>query len=125
MNPPARPCSNCPWNPRARGFLHPDRAEDIADTARYGTDDFLCHKSVEHDEDGEHAPGAGDDNLCAGYAIAAIRDGVPGQLLRIQQRLSLAVAYPNDPEHELALDPDEMVEHHVRAWDRRRSGRAG
>lgn len=116
-----RPCAHCPWRPDRPGFLHPERAEEIAACAADGSSDFWCHQTTEDDDDTGESYATDRSELCAGYLIAAARDGVFGQLARIQARLGMldvGALEGCDPEHELALDPDEMVEHHTLAWRR-------
>lgn len=59
-----RPCNNCPFRTDVFPYLHTMRAHDIATTQ----ETFTCHKTLEHDDDGElvRVP---DSIHCAGFLI--------------------------------------------------------
>lgn len=88
------PCVHCPFRSDIRGYLCPERAEEIAESVLSGGF-FPCHKttvSVEDDE-GESDLVAGDDSQeCAGAAIFAAKHGCSSQMSRIAERLGFQVA---------------------------------
>jgi hypothetical protein len=60
------PCQHCPFRRDVKPFLHPIRAEELAYSAtnRYNT--FDCHKTLEHDDEGDTFAGS-KSKVCAGF----------------------------------------------------------
>ena len=69
-----RPCAHCPFRRDVRPFLHPERAEQIAYSAQNPHSDFSCHKTIEHDDDGEGYE-TEQSKTCAGFLAMQINDG--------------------------------------------------
>ena len=61
-----KPCNKCPFRTDVKPFLHPDRAYEIAISAYSPYDDFHCHKTIEHDENGD-GYSTDKSKLCAGW----------------------------------------------------------
>ncbi len=48
-----KPCKHCPFRKDVKPFLHPDRAYQLAEAASNPFNSFTCHKTIDHDDDGE------------------------------------------------------------------------
>lgn len=83
------PCANCPFRSDIRPFLHRDRAAEIADSLLLFDESFPCHKTTEHDDDGEYVPGVEGEQHCAGAMILLWKLRRPNQGMRIAMRLRL------------------------------------
>lgn len=82
-----RPCDNCPFRKVGGIRLHPERAIEIANNAiRAQGATFMCHKTVTHDDDGEHAP-TDTEQYCAGALAFALNVGSLNQFMRIAMRI--------------------------------------
>lgn len=92
------PCKSCPFRSDIRPFLRRDRAAEIADSLLLFDQSFPCHKTTEHDDDGEYVPDREGEHHCAGAMILLWHLKRPNQWMRIAMRLRLF-----DPEH-LAMD---------------------
>jgi len=80
-------CSSCPF--RRTGFipLRPGRVREIASSAlKPDGATFSCHKTVEHDDDGEHVR-RDDEEHCAGFLIFAEKHDNATQMMRIAERI--------------------------------------
>lgn len=70
MNFIPKPCQHCPFRKDVTPFLHPQRAAELAESAKAWFSDFFCHKTLVHVEDDEEG---GDlrvtrkSLLCAGF----------------------------------------------------------
>ena len=61
-----KPCQHCPFRNDVKPFLHPKRAEELAYGAYRKYNTFPCHKTTQHDDEGESI-GTGSNKECAGY----------------------------------------------------------
>jgi hypothetical protein len=63
-----KPCQHCPFRRDVKPFLHPERAWEIASVAENPYSSFPCHKTTEHDEDGDESflVDRGSEKECAG-----------------------------------------------------------
>jgi hypothetical protein len=79
------PCSNCPFRTDVKPYLTKGRAKEICQglVERQGT--FSCHKTTEHDEDGDTRE-TKDSQHCAGAMILLEKMNAPNQLMRIAER---------------------------------------
>lgn len=107
------PCGNCPF--RREGFipLRPDRVEEIAEgmLSTQGSE-FACHKTTDHDEDGETCT-TKDSLHCAGALIFAEKSGNATQMMRICERIGMYDARKFVPNYDLVFDDlDEMMTAH-------------
>ena len=80
------PCKDCPFRTDVRGYLTAARAREIIDAITRQQQTFACHKTVQHDEDGEHIPRTKEQH-CAGATILLERLNLPNQMMRIAERL--------------------------------------
>jgi hypothetical protein len=74
-----KPCDKCPFRIDVTPFLHPERAYDIAVGASNPYNDFHCHKTIEHDDDG-NGYAVENSKQCAGFLTMRAREtkqGVP------------------------------------------------
>lgn len=81
------PCGHCPFRNDRDPYLTLDRAEEISDSLRMGAE-FPCHKTIEHDEDGEGIRSK-DSQFCAGALIILEKGKEPNQMMRVGERLGL------------------------------------
>lgn len=102
------PCPDCPFRTDVEPYLRPERAEEIALTD--GT--FPCHKTTEHDDDGE-AVHTGNEMFCPGFLIMREKDQSPNQMMRIGERLGLYDHTKLDMEAPVYGGPDEMIERYA------------
>jgi len=68
------PCEHCPFRVDVRPFLRPERAEDIAYSAGNPYNEFFCHKTIEHDDEGDSCV-TGKSLVCAGFLAMQINVG--------------------------------------------------
>jgi hypothetical protein len=113
-----KPCHNCPFRREGGIRLHPERAREIAHSQiRAVGGMFSCHKTVHHDDDGEHAPHE-KEQYCAGAVAFTINVGSENQLLQVSRRMRMW--HPRDIEErdEVFRSVDEMVAAQREAWGR-------
>jgi hypothetical protein len=103
------PCHNCPFRNDIDPYLRAERAREIAASLR-NSGEFTCHKTVTFgDDDDEPQPvHTGREQQCAGAAIILEKEGMPGQMMRISERLGL---YDRD-----RLDMQAPVYESLTAW---------
>jgi len=80
------PCPQCPFRTDNRFYLRPGRVRAIAAALVRG--EFPCHKTAEHDEEGDWKR-TGDEVHCAGALILLEKSGRPSQMMRIAERLGI------------------------------------
>ncbi len=80
------PCGNCPFRSDKPFYLHPERAEEIADSILNGSP-FPCHKTFEYDGPGS-ADIPGGEQHCAGALITLERTHSDPTLLLTLARLA-------------------------------------
>lgn len=110
-----RPCAHCPFRTDVVGggdYIRRDRAVEIAQSLAQGSD-FPCHKTVEHDEDGDHIPGAGRDTFCAGALIMLEKAGQPNQLMRSAERMGIYDPSRLDMSAPVVGSPHAFIAHHT------------
>lgn len=61
-----KPCKHCPYRNDVKPFLTPERGEELAYLATNPYNSFPCHKTTEHDDDGE-AYITESSKQCAGF----------------------------------------------------------
>jgi len=106
-----RPCDSCPFRADIEPFLRKDRAEEIADALRAGGM-FACHKTTEHDDDGDHVK-TSDEEWCVGALLVMSHDGgaEANQLVRIFQRVGALGDIDDLEGHEIVFKSfDEWIE---------------
>ena len=114
---PHAACPDCPFRRVGGVRLHPERAEEIAETLR---DDghFHCHKTVDYSDDEPSTVGAA---LCMGSLVAQYNEqGHLGQMGRIAGRCGLIDEKKFEEQldnPELVFDLDAFVEIHTMDWE--------
>ncbi|TQC94701.1 hypothetical protein FK216_15575 [Moraxellaceae bacterium AER2_44_116] len=112
----SKPCANCPFRtdkPEQEGWLGGERAQEIADDICNGNKTFSCHKTVEHDEDGQ-AVNRMTEIHCAGALIMLEKMGMTNEnnMLRIAQRLHLYDVSTLDMDSPIFGDESAFVDWH-------------
>lgn len=82
-----QPCRDCPFRTDRSFPLRRARKEEIADALLSGQT-FDCHKTVEHDEEGE-GYSTSKSLHCAGAAIILEKLEMPNQMMRICERIGM------------------------------------
>jgi hypothetical protein len=70
------PCKHCPFRKDVKPFLHPERAEEFVYAAHNPFNTFTCHKTLDHDEDGNHVVSQ-ESKECAGFLTMKAVFGIP------------------------------------------------
>lgn len=105
----AAPCKHCPFRRDVTPFLHPERAAEISGLAWNPYNDFPCHKTIEHDDEGDGYATA-ESLTCAGFLTMQLSESgrnAPDGF---------------EPSDNCYGDPCEMEEAYQIEWDRRRGG---
>lgn len=85
-----RPCAHCPFRSDIPGYLHPERAKEIAASVVDRGEPFPCHETLAYSDDGDVERMTGPDSQhCAGALILNEKLRRPGQLARIAGRLGM------------------------------------
>ena len=73
-----KPCKHCPFRNDVKPYLHPERAAEIAYSVQNRYNDFLCHKTIEHDEDSDDGEMLVTENskTCAGFLTLRAQEGM-------------------------------------------------
>lgn len=79
------PCKNCPFRTDIDFPLRTERVEEICDALVNQQATFACHKTTEHDEDGEYVRRDSEQH-CAGALIMLEKMEQPNQLMWIAER---------------------------------------
>lgn len=61
-----KPCQHCPYRRDVKPFLTSERAEELAYLAQNPYNTFHCHKTIEHNDDGDGYAVEG-SKICAGF----------------------------------------------------------
>lgn len=80
------PCDQCPFRNDIDPYLREGRVREIERSLDRG--EFPCHKTVEHDEDGEPIH-SGEQIHCAGALILMEKEGRSSQMMRIAERIGI------------------------------------
>ena len=94
-----KPCAHCPYRRDVTPFLRPERAEELANAACNPYSVFTCHKTLEHDDEGETYAGQ-NSQVCAGF-------------LTLQHHMNGGTSYDRDgfvPSKNCYEDSWEMIE---------------
>ncbi len=116
------PCKHCPFRSDIPGYLHPKRAESIAEAVVYGNATFPCHKTLDYDAEDEDmdAEETEHTNMCAGALILIEKENPGGhQLLRIMERFGAYDFNKMNMDAPVFDSVSEMVEHHDYAFKER------
>lgn len=68
------PCAHCPFRRDVRPFLTVERAYDLAYLAQNKYSDFLCHKTIVHDDDTGEGIGVATSLTCAGFLTLQLNE---------------------------------------------------
>jgi hypothetical protein len=104
-----RPCPHCPFR-RGMGYLHGERAEEIA-RAVAGGSTFACHQTTVPSEDDFDMVEGPNSQMCAGAMIALMRDDAPNQQMRIAARLGVLDLDALDMDAEVGTLLEFVREH--------------
>lgn len=107
-----QPCDNCPFRKGTCMRLKRGRVVEIGQVVLNGRGEFPCHKTVEHEDDGdgETVPVYDDKTQhCAGALIFALRQRQPSQMVRIAVRLGML-------DEEKLMANQDMVFASFSAW---------
>lgn len=116
-----RPCLHCPFRYDHRGYLRPDRAQEIADALLLHDQTFACHEttvSTEVEDGEEDMLVVQETEHCAGAMVFLLKQDRANQLMRIVERLGLWDAGKMDMNSPVFDTTSAMVEHHRSAWGR-------
>lgn len=80
------PCATCPFRKDISPYLTRWRVREIERSLVQA--EFACHKTTEHDDEGEHVPTSREIH-CAGALILCEKEGRPSQMMRIAEQLGL------------------------------------
>lgn len=106
-----KPCKHCPFKKDVRPFLHPKRAREIAESAYNQYAFFPCHKTLDHDEDGDTYAGA-KSKECAGHLT------MKANLLE-EAAIDYEMSEGFKPDYKgVYSDEDEMVAAYEEEWGR-------
>jgi hypothetical protein len=110
-----KPCANCPFRSDIKFWLRLDRVEEILDSITQQQQTFACHKTTQHDDDGEHVPRSKEQH-CAGALIMLERMNKPNQMMRISERLGMYDRHGLDMTAPVFGSAEEMLAHD--GWER-------
>jgi hypothetical protein len=80
------PCADCPFRTDIPAYLSKARVREIEHSLERS--EFHCHKTTEHDDDGEVAA-SGKELHCAGALILKEKLGESSQMVRIAERMGM------------------------------------
>lgn len=80
------PCACCPFRSDIAAYLTEERVREIE--ASLVSASFPCHKTTEHDDDGD-CRWTGDEIHCAGALIILEKSGRSSQMMRIAERVGM------------------------------------
>jgi hypothetical protein len=106
-----KPCAHCPFRRDVRPFLHPERAEEIAYSAQNPYAEFICHKTLGHDEEEGDTIVVETSLICAGFLAMQINEA--------------GLDEPEDwtwPDNVYA-DLYEMIDAYAEEWERAANAR--
>lgn len=80
-----RPCAQCPFRTDIKPYLRAARAQEIVDAMVEHDGAFPCHKTIEHNEEGEGVMSRSSQH-CAGALILLEKIDKPNQVMRTFER---------------------------------------
>lgn len=98
-----RPCKECPFL-KGKRYLHPERAESIANYALKENKTFVCHKTID----------ASEQQHCAGALIMSEKHGRPNAMHQIAQRLGIYRPENLDLSADVYANAEDMMKGHAR-----------
>lgn len=105
-----KPCQHCPYRKDVKPFLTEARAEELAYLPQNQYNEFHCHKTLDHDDNGGTCVGS-ESQLCAGFlTMSACYNGEdslpegfePAYGLCYEDPMDMISAY-EDPEYHEAF----------------------
>ena len=69
-----KPCQHCPYRTDVKPFLTPERGEELAYITTNKYSSFPCHKTTEHDDDG-NGYAVSTSKQCAGFLTLQAQNG--------------------------------------------------
>jgi len=102
-----KPCQHCPYLRDVRPFLTPERGEELAYLTENPYNSFHCHKTLDHDEDGETYAGSA-SLMCAGFLSMQVEWG--------------GARCPDGftPSEDVYSEPYEMADAYAEEWEKSR-----
>lgn len=82
------PCRDCPFRTDIVFYLTEGRVREICRHLIDFDGTFTCHKTTQHDEDGEYIPLATEQH-CYGAMVFLMKKEKPNQLMRIAERVGM------------------------------------
>lgn len=104
-----KPCPMCPFRTDCMPGWLSSRAESIAQEVIYEGHTFACHETT--GVKGEIPPSG--EQHCAGALILAEKMEMPGQMMRIAERLGFYDATKLDMTAPVFDDVEEFIDHHL------------
>jgi hypothetical protein len=105
-----QPCAHCPFRKDVKPFLHPERAEDIANSSQNPYNEFPCHKTTVHDEDSEDGDMMITDKSKTCYGFMA---------LQIQENGGAPENWDWNHRDKIYEDAWDMTEAYQEEWENR------
>lgn len=107
-----KPCKHCPFLRDVKPFLHPHRAAELAGLTQNKYSEFLCHKTLDHDDDSDEGEmlATRASLVCAGFLSMQIDAGA-----RCPDGFT--------PSADVYADPYEMEDAYEEEWNSRRATR--
>lgn len=106
-----RPCAKCPFREDIPGYLHPERAHEIATSE----EPFACHETTVYSEETDEMEVTSASQHCAGALILAEKREQPHQMMRIAERLGLYDHRRLDMAAPVFETETAMIVHHTRS----------
>lgn len=104
-----KPCKNCPFRNDVTPYLHPERADEIANSALNPYADFACHETTEHYEDGPFE----------GEAYQTEKSRTCHGFLTIRAQAGEEIPEGFEPQWSLCyVDEYEMYQAYEEEWER-------
>lgn len=104
-----KPCKDCPFRTDNGFILRNDRVEEICEALEVFQQTFSCHKTTQHDDDGECIRQDGEIH-CAGALIMLEHMDRPNQMMRIAERCGMYDRTKLDMDSPVFSNTDEMMD---------------
>ena len=106
------PCKDCPFRADITFYLGPNRVRSILHSLFAEDATFACHKTVLHDDDGNHLRGNPLEQHCAGALLLVERAGIANQMIQIAERFGLYDPTRLNRDAPVFATPEAMVAHY-------------
>lgn len=104
-----KPCPKCPFRHDIPAYLNKERAEEIADALRGGSE-FPCHSTLDYDVEDDEPGRTEKTSFCAGAMTVLEKSEGPNQMMRIMERLGLYNFTKLDMDAPVYDDLDEWID---------------